>query len=178
MLYKGLMTGRASTHAFGWWIRSGVAEQPGPPVAGLLGAWTVPVGHNPSPRLPGAQVDHHDKTHDKLLRFNNAWDTELANDSLLIYSSGRSPHLYEKLAVRVVVFRMQGSRGRLGRWVSVPLPSGIRARARVCLTTTVTDCGRGSRQAEVPLLKPDILVCSVGTEIFFEGAGRGSCFFG
>ncbi|KAL6783993.1 SPH3 [Auxenochlorella protothecoides x Auxenochlorella symbiontica] len=71
--------------------------------------------------LDWTMVDHNDHTHDKLLRLNHVWNTDLSHDSLLVYSTGRSPHLYEELA------------------------------------------------AEVPLLVPDILVCSVGTEILFQG---------
>ncbi len=33
-------------------------------------------------------------------------------------------------------------------------------------------CSAGGVQGEAPLLVPDVLVCSVGTEIFFESAGE------
>lgn len=66
-------------------------------------------------------VDHNDATHENLLRFNRLWTTEFEPDSLLIFSTGRSPHLFRELA------------------------------------------------DEVPLLTPDVLVCSVGTEIFIRG---------
>lgn len=71
--------------------------------------------------LDWTMVDHNDATHDKLRRFNRLWLTEFAPDSLLVFSSGRSPELFHELA------------------------------------------------SEVPLLKPDILVCSVGTEILING---------
>lgn len=70
--------------------------------------WTM-VNHN--------QGDHHTD----LKAFNALWETSFATNrrSHLIFSSGRSPELYEQLA------------------------------------------------SEVPLLKPDVLVCSVGTEMIF-----------
>lgn len=71
--------------------------------------------------LDWTMVDHADATHEKLLRFNRCWMTEFAPDSLLVFSTGRSPPLFHELA------------------------------------------------AEVPLLTPDILVCSVGTEILING---------
>ncbi|KAL4440460.1 hypothetical protein ABPG75_003461 [Micractinium tetrahymenae] len=71
--------------------------------------------------LDWTMVDHNDATHEKLRRFNRLWLTEFAPDSLLVFSSGRSPELFHELA------------------------------------------------SEVPLLKPDILVCSVGTEILING---------
>lgn len=46
------------------------------------------------------QVDHKDVTHDSLLEFNKLWLRECAHDSLLVFSTGRSPQLFEKLAVR------------------------------------------------------------------------------
>lgn len=46
------------------------------------------------------QVDHNDATHDKLRRFNRLWLTDFAPDSLLVFSSGRSPELFHELAVR------------------------------------------------------------------------------
>jgi hypothetical protein len=71
--------------------------------------------------LDWTMVDHADATHEKLLRFNRCWMTEFAPDSLLVFSTGRSPPLFHDLA------------------------------------------------GEVPLLTPDILVCSVGTEILING---------
>lgn len=70
--------------------------------------WTM-VNHN--------QSDHHTD----LKAFNAIWESSFARNprSQLIFSSGRSPELYEQLA------------------------------------------------NEVPLLKPDVLVCSVGTEMIF-----------
>ena len=80
----------------------------------------------PLPRhfpIPFKKVDHSDPSHSALHVFNALWDAHFAADCLLVYSTGRSHALYEKL------------------------------------------------RAEVPPLRtPDALVCSVGTEIFFEAA--------
>ncbi|KAI3431372.1 hypothetical protein D9Q98_004427 [Chlorella vulgaris] len=75
--------------------------------------------------LDWTMVDHNDGTHDKLLAFNRLWLSEFAADSLLVFSTGRSPELFHELA------------------------------------------------GEVPLLTPDILVCSVGTEILINGTPDG-----
>lgn len=72
--------------------------------------------------LDWTMVNHHQSPdHTDLKTFNSTWKhiVEKNPDSLLVYSSGRSPVLYEELA------------------------------------------------GEVPLLQPDILVCSVGTEMMF-----------
>ncbi|MEW5314087.1 MAG: hypothetical protein WDW38_005609 [Sanguina aurantia] len=70
-------------------------------------------------------VEHGDVTHDKLMQFNAEWVSHLAQTSLLVYSTGRSPLLFSKL------------------W------------------------------EEAPLLSPDILICSVGSEVFWvEGQSR------
>lgn len=71
--------------------------------------------------LDWTMVNHADVVHQDLLRFNRLWLSEFAADSLLVFSTGRSPELFKELA------------------------------------------------AEVPLLTPDILVCSVGTEILING---------
>ncbi len=47
------------------------------------------------------QVDHTDPYHTALLRFNNLWAAEYAHNSLLVYSTGRSPHKYEELHQQV-----------------------------------------------------------------------------
>ncbi|EFJ47149.1 hypothetical protein VOLCADRAFT_46722, partial [Volvox carteri f. nagariensis] len=67
------------------------------------------------------QVQNEDPTHHRLLTFNALWHTALnaSSDSLLVYSTGRSPTLYRQL------------------W------------------------------EEAPLLTPAVLICSVGTEIFY-----------
>lgn len=72
--------------------------------------------------LDWTMVNHHQAPHHTDLKtFNATWKqlVETKPDSMLVYSSGRSPTLYEELA------------------------------------------------REVPLLEPDILVCSVGTEMIF-----------
>jgi sucrose-6F-phosphate phosphohydrolase len=72
--------------------------------------------------LDWTMVNHHQSPdHTDLQTFNSTWKkiVEKNPDSMLVYSSGRSPMLYEELA------------------------------------------------GEVPLLTPDILVCSVGTEMLF-----------
>eukprot|EP01025_Chloroclados_australasicus_P007816 TRINITY_DN12625_c0_g1_i1.p1 TRINITY_DN12625_c0_g1~~TRINITY_DN12625_c0_g1_i1.p1 ORF type:complete len:325 (-),score=20.63 TRINITY_DN12625_c0_g1_i1:336-1181(-) len=70
--------------------------------------------------LDHTMVDHDDPKHSRLLEFNEIWKEKFQKDSLLIFSTGRSPILYKDL------------------------------------------------KAQVPMLNPDILVCSVGTEIFKE----------
>jgi sucrose-6F-phosphate phosphohydrolase len=47
------------------------------------------------------QVDHTDPYHTALLRFNNLWAAEYAHNSLLVFSTGRSPHKYEELHQQV-----------------------------------------------------------------------------
>ncbi|PSC72019.1 Sucrose-phosphatase 2 [Micractinium conductrix] len=71
--------------------------------------------------LDWTMVDHGDFNHAALRAFNRLWVSAYAPDSLLVFSTGRSPPLFHELA------------------------------------------------AEVPLLAPDILVCSVGTEILING---------
>ena len=51
----------------------------------------------PAPAPP--QVDHADAGHAALRRFNQLWQAEFSQDSMLVYSTGRSPTLYRELAV-------------------------------------------------------------------------------
>lgn len=76
--------------------------------------------------LDWTMVDHDDKEHRGLREFNALWKDKLSEDSLLVFSTGRSHALYERL------------------------------------------------REEVPALAvPDVLICSVGTEIFFENEKKG-----
>lgn len=88
---------------------------------------TIPRALSKRPRLlvvsdlDWTMVDHNDKEHAGLQEFNNLWRDSFSEDSLLVFSTGRSHALYEQL------------------------------------------------RREVPALAvPDVLICSVGTEIFFE----------
>ena len=44
-------------------------------------------------------MDHEDKEHAALMAFNELWKSKFAHDSLLVFSTGRSHHLYEELRV-------------------------------------------------------------------------------
>ncbi len=44
-------------------------------------------------------VQNEDPTHAHLLAFNATWQSACGHDCLLVYSTGRSPHLYRELWV-------------------------------------------------------------------------------
>uniref|UniRef100_A0A383VZ45 Sucrose-phosphatase n=1 Tax=Tetradesmus obliquus TaxID=3088 RepID=A0A383VZ45_TETOB len=70
--------------------------------------------------LDHTMVQNEDLTHEKLQLFNRLWSINFSGDSLLVFSTGRSPNLFCQL------------------W------------------------------DEAPLLTPNVLICSVGSEIFYR----------
>ena len=70
----------------------------------------------------GPQVDHADPTHASLLAFNRLWVSQFGADSLLVFSTGRSPELFHALAVSCWVG------GRVGGWVGGQAGQGSSAR--------------------------------------------------
>lgn len=95
--------------------------------------------------------------------FNKLWTINFSHDSLLIFSTGRSPHLFCQL------------------WVSAPNPTPghptQRPHTHICSTspafladntTPLPPSHIPPFQDEAPLLNPNVLICSVGTEIFYR----------
>lgn len=48
-----------------------------------------------------SQVDHQDVENSSLLRFGSLWEAAYRHDSMLVFSTGRSPVLYQKLRSEV-----------------------------------------------------------------------------
>lgn len=44
-------------------------------------------------------MDHHDPDDVSLLRFNSLWEAYYRDNSLLVYSTGRSPTIYKQLRI-------------------------------------------------------------------------------
>lgn len=103
-------------------LRSGPARCPRQTVQGKLAARCSSPPLTPSPpplplpRRP--QVDHKDGTHDKLRAFNRLWLSQFAADSLLVFSTGRSPELFHELAVRTFCLLFLRMPLRLEPWHS------------------------------------------------------------
>ncbi|CAM6100642.1 unnamed protein product [Calypogeia fissa] len=51
--------------------------------------------------LDNTMVDHQDKGNTSLLRFGSLWESAYRHDSMLVFSTGRSPILYQKLRSEV-----------------------------------------------------------------------------
>jgi hypothetical protein len=64
---------------------------------------STPLTHHhhthPAP-CPPPQVQNEDLSHEKLQMFNKLWTINFSQDSLLIFSTGRSPNLFCQLWVR------------------------------------------------------------------------------
>jgi hypothetical protein len=52
------------------------------------------------------QVQNEDLTHEKLQMFNRLWSINFSGDSLLVFSTGRSPNLFCQLWVSDAVYRI------------------------------------------------------------------------
>lgn len=139
-------------------------------------------------------MNHKDAVHEDLLRFNRLWLANCAPDSLLVFSTGRSPELFRELAVSALgsaqTYLLAGgerSGSATAHWMcidqrAVPLlllafeSVGLSWGRMLRLLLSPLRCA-ARLQDEVPLLTPNILVCSVGTEILIDGEARfaGDC---
>lgn len=73
------------------------------------------------------QVDHKDENSDSLRRFSALWDEKYVKDSLLVYSTGRSPSLYLELKAQKPL-RTPG----MLQWHPMQGPSIIRKSVNLC----------------------------------------------
>jgi hypothetical protein len=123
----------------------------------------------PSP--PPAQVDHNDGTHDKLRAFNRLWLSEFAADSLLVFSTGRSPELFHELAVRCLAPPRQ--KHKHSAWImhctaaQQRLPFSVQSAWRACCAcrASCSPWGAGSKALLQPgpnLLLPQTLAGTGG----------------
>ncbi|CAI5522463.1 unnamed protein product [Closterium sp. Naga37s-1] len=98
---------------------SGPSTFPAGAAAAAGGGVPPALGEQAMAGKQGPAVDHKDPNHESLREFASLWQSTFARDSLLVYSTGRSPTLYNQL------------------------------------------------KSQVPLLTPDIVIMSVGTEITY-----------
>ena len=112
--------------------------------------------------LDHTMVQNEDPEHHSLLNFNRLWcRSGLAIDSMLVFSTGRSPTLYRELWVRVIVCLF--CTHVLHEWLDscVSLFAG-----------TGTHQSPTTQQGKTPLLTAHAVICSVGTEIFHLEEGH------
>ena len=127
------------------------------------------------------QVDHNDKENKALNAFNQLWESKFAKDSLLVFSTGRSHALYSELRVKTGTHPVLNYIEIDSNSPSDVVPHNCAHQSSTTSGPLNVKKGRLNKsiginwwmllQKEVPLGNPDVLVCSVGTEIFFEAAG-------
>ncbi|CAI5495792.1 unnamed protein product [Closterium sp. Naga37s-1] len=67
--------------------------------------------------LDNTMVDHKDPNHESLREFASLWQSTFAGDSLLVYSTGRSPTLYNQLKSQVLLLTPGNAGITHGPWV-------------------------------------------------------------